>query len=97
MAGGTGGPYNVGVARSWTIFSVAAATTEGGAAGLRPAPAEAKAKATSTAKAGIPWDGGALWVCGDALNPSMGGLVAASMRLTPRTPTVPRLRQLAAI
>ncbi|AWH38932.1 hypothetical protein C1929_20180 [Stenotrophomonas sp. ZAC14D1_NAIMI4_6] len=34
MAGGTGGPYNVGVARSWTIFSVAAATTEGGPAGL---------------------------------------------------------------
>ncbi|EED40249.1 hypothetical protein SSKA14_3268 [Stenotrophomonas sp. SKA14] len=41
MAGGTGGPYDVGVARSWPIFSVAAATTGGGPAGLRPAPAEA--------------------------------------------------------
>ncbi|ARZ76318.1 hypothetical protein CCR98_19820 [Stenotrophomonas sp. WZN-1] len=33
MAGGTGGPYDVGVARSWPIFSVAAATTGGGPAG----------------------------------------------------------------
>ncbi|AWH51247.1 hypothetical protein C1925_19790 [Stenotrophomonas sp. SAU14A_NAIMI4_5] len=34
MAGGTGGPYNVGVARSWTIFSVAAATTFAACSGL---------------------------------------------------------------
>ncbi|HCT25509.1 MAG TPA: hypothetical protein DIW85_04745 [Stenotrophomonas sp.] len=27
MAGGTGGPYDMGVSRSWPIFSVAAATT----------------------------------------------------------------------
>ncbi|PSD11524.1 hypothetical protein C7E14_18860 [Stenotrophomonas maltophilia] len=39
MAGGTGGPYDVGVSRSWPIFSVAAATTGKGVAGLRPAPA----------------------------------------------------------
>ncbi|RRU05131.1 hypothetical protein EGJ03_03125 [Stenotrophomonas maltophilia] len=47
MAGGTGGPYDVGVSRSWPIFSVAAATTGGGPAGLRPAPAEATAEATA--------------------------------------------------
>ncbi|MBA0284800.1 hypothetical protein D7Y26_18975 [Stenotrophomonas maltophilia] len=34
MAGGTGGPYNVGVSRSWPIFSVAAATTFTACSGL---------------------------------------------------------------
>ncbi|MBA0278990.1 hypothetical protein D7T48_20535 [Stenotrophomonas maltophilia] len=34
MAGGTGGPYDVGVARSWPIFSVAAATTFTACSGL---------------------------------------------------------------
>ncbi|AWH23168.1 hypothetical protein C1933_19025 [Stenotrophomonas sp. ZAC14D2_NAIMI4_6] len=69
MAGGTGGPYNVGVARSWRSFSVAAATTEGGPAGLRPAPAEATS--TSTSKACIPWEGGVGPVAGDAASTSL--------------------------
>src|SRR3989475_9970812 len=43
----------------------------GFSAGLRPAPADATATAEATATACIPWDGGALWVCGDAVNPSM--------------------------
>ncbi|MRI41286.1 hypothetical protein D5301_03390 [Stenotrophomonas sp. MH181796] len=34
MAGGTGGPYDVGVSRSWPIFSVAAATTFTACSGL---------------------------------------------------------------
>ncbi|AWH26994.1 hypothetical protein C1932_18745 [Stenotrophomonas sp. YAU14D1_LEIMI4_1] len=34
MAGGTGGPYNVGGARSWRSFSVAAATTFAACSGL---------------------------------------------------------------
>ncbi|QGM11781.1 hypothetical protein FEO84_21585 [Stenotrophomonas maltophilia] len=42
-------------------------------AGLRPAPAEAtaEARATATATAGIPWFGGAVSECGDAVNPSL--------------------------
>ncbi|PJL25313.1 hypothetical protein B9Y64_17500 [Stenotrophomonas maltophilia] len=67
MAGGTGGPYDVGVSRSWPIFSVAAATTGAGPAGLRPAPAEA----TATSKAGAPWDGGVGPAAGDGASTSM--------------------------
>src|SRR2546427_547478 len=44
----------------------------GGFAGLRPAPAEATATAEATAKADLLGDGGALWVCGAAVNPSLG-------------------------
>ena len=43
---------------------------KGGSAGLRPAPAQCNVNCKS--QSGIPWDGGALWVCGDAVNPSMG-------------------------
>ncbi|PNY72079.1 hypothetical protein C1750_12400 [Stenotrophomonas pavanii] len=59
MAGGTGGPYDVGVARSWPIFSVAAATTGGGPAGLRPAPAvvPAAGRQPQQQQLGYPWDG----------------------------------------
>ncbi|TGR46270.1 hypothetical protein EN794_034400 [Mesorhizobium sp. M00.F.Ca.ET.151.01.1.1] len=57
MAGGTGEPYDVGVARSWPIFSVAAATTGGGPAGLRPAPAVVRAagRQPQQQQLGYPW------------------------------------------
>ncbi len=45
-----------------------------GRQGLRPCTCcfQATATAEATSRAGIPWDGGAVSECGDAVNPSMG-------------------------
>jgi hypothetical protein len=58
-------------------------------AGLRPAPAEASQQPEQS---WIPWFGGAVSGCGDAVSTSRLG--SASMRLTPCTPTPPHLRQI---
>ncbi len=49
-------------------------------AGLRPAPAEATS--TSTSKAGIPWEGGTVWVGRTRRKPFHGGSMAPSMAPT---------------
>lgn len=42
-----------------------------GTAGLPPGTRRDNGKRNSKIKCRIPWDGGALWVCGDAVNPSV--------------------------
>ena len=66
---------------------------KGGSAGLRPAPAEAfkQPQRQKPEQHSEGWRG-TVGVRGRR-KPVHGGLVAASMRLTPRKPTVPRLRQ----
>ncbi|REC86477.1 hypothetical protein DXT57_09605 [Stenotrophomonas maltophilia] len=73
MAGGTGRPYDVGVSRSWPIFSVAAATTGERAAGLRPAPGvvPAAGRQPQQQQLGYPWDGGVGPAAGDGASTSM--------------------------
>ncbi len=62
----------------------------GGSAGLAALHLlQARATAEATATAGIPWDGGALWVCGDAVNPSMGAWSRHPCRSHPANPQYP--------
>ncbi len=66
-------PRHCGAASSaWTT----AGTIRGGRQGLQPCTCGSAgrwpATSTTTARAWIPWDGGAVSDCGDAVNPSMG-------------------------